>query len=131
MLLVKTRLAPSAIAGIGLFADEDIKAGMVTWRFMPGLDQLFSDDDLATLPEAVRTQFLTYTYLHAATGKHVYCLDNARFMNHSDTPNTAGVHEGNAIEGHDIALRDIARGEELTCDYHAFDGQAVRKLAGA
>ena len=34
MLLVKTRLAPSPIAGIGLFADEDIKKGTVTWRFM-------------------------------------------------------------------------------------------------
>lgn len=130
MLLVKTRLAPSPIAGIGLFADEDIKAGTVTWRFMAGLDQLFSDDDLAVLPGPVRAQFLTYTYLHEVSGKHVYCLDNARFMNHSTDPNTAGVHEDNGIEGYDVALRDIAKGEELTCDYHAFDGDAVRKLTG-
>ncbi len=30
------------------------------------------------------------TYLHNRTGKYVACLDNARFMNHSDNPNTAG-----------------------------------------
>ena len=126
--MVKTRLGPSPIAGIGLFADEDIEAGTVTWRFMPGFDQLFTDEDLARLPEPVRAQFLTYTYLHDATGKHVYCIDNARFMNHADAPNTAGVHDAGAIEGYDIALCDIAKGEELTCDYHAFDAHVAKKL---
>ena len=29
-------------------------------------------------------------YLHNRTGKYVACLDNARFMNHSDNPDTAG-----------------------------------------
>ena len=47
MLMVKTRLGPSSIAGIGLFADEDIPAGRVTWRFVPGFDQLFCEQDIA------------------------------------------------------------------------------------
>lgn len=34
MLLVKTRLGISSIHGIGLFADELIPKGTVTWRFM-------------------------------------------------------------------------------------------------
>jgi SET domain-containing protein len=131
MLMIKARLGPSPIAGIGLFADQDIKAGTVTWRFMPGFDQLYSDAELARLPGEVRAQFLTYTYLHEASGKHVYCIDNARFMNHADTPNTAGVHRDGEIEGYDVATRDIAKGEELTCDYHTFDGEVAKKLSGA
>jgi SET domain-containing protein len=27
-----------------------------------------------------------------------------------------------------VALRDLAAGEELTCDYHAFDAEAPAKL---
>lgn len=131
MLMVKTRLAPSAIAGIGLFADEDIAAGTVTWRFVAGFDQLFSQADIDRLPEPARSQVLTYTYQHPQSGRYVFCLDNARFMNHADEPNTRGVHAGDAIDGYDIATRDIASGEELTCDYHTFDDTAAAKLGGA
>lgn len=128
MLVVKTKLGPSAIEGIGLFADEDIAAGTVTWRFVPGFDLVFSAAQIAQLPEPARTALLNHTYQHASTGLHVYCLDNARFMNHAEAPNTAGVHEAGAIEGYDVALRDINRGEELTCDYRTFDALVTQKL---
>lgn len=130
MLMVKTRLCVSPIAGIGLFADEDIPAGTITWRFIPGFDQLFSESQLQSLPEPARTQMRTYTYKHEATGKHVYCLDNARFMNHAGDPNTKGVHEEGGIEGYDVATRPIRKGEEMTCDYHTFDGTVAEKLGG-
>jgi hypothetical protein len=39
--------------------------------------------------------------------------DDARFYNHSDHPNTAWNEKLNA----EIAIRDIAAGEEITCDY--------------
>jgi SET domain-containing protein len=128
MLLVKTRLGLSSIDGIGLFADENITKGSITWRFIPGFDQLFSETDFAALPDAARSMLMTYTYLHEPTGKRVFCLDNARFMNHSDNPNTEGVHEIGAIDGYDVATRDIEKGEELTCDYRLFDGEYRAKL---
>ncbi len=128
MLLVKTRIGPSAIEGIGLFAAEPIPAGTVTWRFMTSFDQLFSDAEFAVLPEPVRACLETYGYLHAPSALWVLCLDNARFMNHADDPNTAGVHDNGAIDGYDIATRDIAEGEELTCDYRQFDGSFAKKL---
>ena len=128
-MLVKTRLGPSAIEGFGLFADEDIAKGTITWRFAPGFDLLFSDAELAALPAVVQSMMTNYTYLHQPTGKHVFCVDNARFMNHSDSPNTAGIHANGAIEGYDVATRDIVKGEELTCDYLTFDGAAAEKLA--
>jgi hypothetical protein len=128
MLLVKTRLGQSQIEGIGLFAAEPIKAGTVTWRFLDGYDQCFTAEQIAALPAVAREAIETYTYLHQPGGLYVYCLDNARFMNHADDPNTAGVHVDGAIEGYDIATRDIAEGEELTCDYRLFDGNYRRKL---
>lgn len=129
MLMIKTKLAPSPIAGIGLFADQDIPAGTITWRFVPGFDQLFTDDELNTLPEPARSEIRTYTYKHEATGQHVYCLDNARFMNHAENPNTRGIHADGEIAGYDIATRDIRKGEELTCDYYTFDGTVEEKLS--
>lgn len=128
MLLIKTRLAPSPIAGIGLFAAEPVKAGTKTWTFMPGFDQLYSAEQIAHLPPAARATMETYCYLHEDSGRYVFCLDNARFMNHADNPNTAGVHAGGAIDGYDIATRDIAEGEELTCDYRLFDATYRAKL---
>jgi hypothetical protein len=40
------------------------------------------------------------------------------------------VHAANAIEGYDIAIRDIEEGEELTCDYRSFDAHFERKIGG-
>ena len=120
MLTVKTRIGLSEIEGMGLFADEDIAAGAVTWRYVVGFDQLFPAEKIAALPEPARSELVNHTHVDAATGLHVLCLDNARFMNHADKPNTRGVHSPDAIEGYDIATRAISRGEELTCDYGAF-----------
>lgn len=128
MLMVKTRLAPSLIAGIGLFAGQDIKKGTVTWRFMPAFDRLLSEADILNLPEPARANILDHAYLDAASGLFVLCADNARFMNHDADPNTAGVHAPGSIEGYDIATRDIASGEELTCDYRTFDAHVGVKL---
>jgi SET domain-containing protein len=130
MLTVKTRLGPSDIAGMGLFADQAIPKGTVTWRFMPGLDRLLTEDEMNALPEPARSSLLDHTYRDAASGLFVLCADNARFMNHAEDPNTAGVHEPCAIEGYDVATRDIAAGEELTCDYRTFDAHVDFKLSG-
>ena len=129
MLMVKTRVGPSVIAGLGLFADEDIPKGTVTWRFMNGYDRLFTKAQIEALPEPARSNLRDHAYLDAASGSFVLCADNARFMNHADAPNTAGVHEAGAIEGYDVALRHIPAGEELTCDYRLFDANVDEKLA--
>ena len=121
MLMVKTRIAPSRIAGIGVFADQDIPAGTVTWRFMPGYDLLLTQSAMDALPEPARSSLRDLAYYHAASDCYVLCADNARFMNHADEPNTARFHVDGAIEVDDIATRDIRVGEEMTCDYRLFD----------
>lgn len=131
MLMVKTRLGLSSIAGIGLFADQDIAKGTVTWRFMPAYDRLLARAEIDSLPEPARSNILDHVYLNAASGLFVLCADNARFMNHANNPNTAGVHEPGAIDGYDVATRDIGTGEELTCDYRTFDAHVDIKLGTA
>lgn len=128
MLMIKTRLGESPIAGIGLFAAEPIAKGTVTWQFLQGYDRLLTSREMAAIPEPARSDLLEHVYLDAASGLFVLCIDNARFMNHADNPNTAGVHEDGKIEGYDIATRDIAEGEEITCDYGAFDANVALKL---
>lgn len=128
MLIVKTKLGLSPIDGIGLYADEDIKAGTVTWRFVAGFDQIWPDSQIMALPEPARSGLINHCYRNAATGDWVLCLDNARFMNHAAGANTRGIHADGEIEGYDVATRDIARGEELTCDYRTFDSHHSEKL---
>lgn len=107
--------------GTGLFAAEPIAAGTPTWRFTPGIDLAIHPDALEALPDVGRDWFATYAYLDIRTGLYVLCADDARFMNHSDTPNVAGDYDREPVFGVDVASRDIEAGEELTCDYRTFD----------
>ncbi len=122
MLLVKTRLGLSSIHGIGLFADQDIPKGTHVWEFTPGFDQEIRREDLARIPEASRPDFLKYSYTSKKNGQYyILCCDDARFFNHNDNPNVISVPSNNGHEDIDVAARDIQRGEELTCDYRAFE----------
>lgn len=122
MLTVRTYLGPSAINGIGLFAAEPISAGSVVW-IRHKLDIAISDADLADLPAPALHQVAHHTYRDIVTGERILCGDNARFMNHSDDPNTGQLNPD--VE---IALRDIEVGEELTCNYRTFDADSVNFL---
>lgn len=121
MMLVPTRRESSPIHGTGLFAAEPIAAGTPTWRFTPGVDLSIHPDAVSIMPEVARDWFRMYAYLDIRTGLYVLCADDARFMNHSDTPSIGGDYEQEPVFGVDVALRDIDAGEELTCDYRTFD----------
>jgi SET domain-containing protein len=70
---------------------------------------------------------LKYSYFDDRVGLYELCSDDARFFNHADDPNTASVES--PAGGHfDVATRDIATGEELTCDYRTFDRDWRAKL---
>ncbi len=127
MLLVRTKIGPSAIHGIGVFADEFIPKGTPVWKFYPPFDQELTEHDLEEMSESSREQVLQYSYISPATGKYVLCFDDARFLNHSDTPNLIQDFQSSP-EGVDTAALDIYPGEELTCNYYDFDTDAERKL---
>ena len=115
MFLIKTRLGPSAIHGNGVFAGEAVTAGQTIWRFHPPFDQVFSEDQVNELPPAAKAFVDAYAYRSLQLGnKLVLSGDNARFLNHSDDPNTEERPFASA------ARRSIAIDEEITCDYDAF-----------
>ena len=123
MLLVETYLAPSPLHGIGLFAAERIAQGTVVWKFLPGFDQELSEQDVARLSPACRERILNYAYYNACKMRYILCADDARFINHSEAPNTRsiGFRHPTTTEGRTIAARDILPNEEITEDYRSFD----------
>lgn len=126
MLIVKTKLKYSEIHGLGCFAGEDIKKGQTVWRFDDGIDLVFAEKDFSKFPESFVEFLKMYAYspLNDSEKKYILCADNARHMNHSESPNL-----DETPEGLNVALRDIKAGEELTCDYSQFDKDASFKLS--
>jgi len=126
MLLVPTRLAPSHIHGLGVYAVAPIAKGTPVWRFERGLDMEFNPDIVPMLPAHVQKFFRHYGYLDRNVKRIILCFDDARFVNHSNAPNVATDYAKDP-HGLDVALRDIAAGEELTMDYAGFE-EAQRGL---
>lgn len=127
MLLVNTYVAPSRIHGMGLFAAEPIALGAPFWRFEPGFDQGIAAERLAAWPPLTQQHIRWFAYLSQTDGHYILSGDFCCFMNHAEEPNT-GAPAGVQPPVTTIALRDIAAGEELTCDYFAFDAEAHSKL---
>jgi len=115
MLRVPTYVAPSPIAGVGLFAATDLQAGLVIWEYEEGVDWRIPPAELARFPEPFQSRMRHYLYLDES-GLYVLCGDNAKYMNHSDDPNcddSGGTHT--------VVRKSVRAGEELTCDYRLFD----------
>ena len=96
--------------GWGVFATRRIPRGTIIWA-LDALDQRFTPVEIAALPPYARAQIDKYSYVDSR-GDHILCWDHARFFNHSCAANCLSV-------GYDfeLAVRDIAAGEELTDDY--------------
>ncbi len=76
----------------------------------------------------MQTYVRYYAYLDTKYDKYVLSFDNDRYTNHSKEPNTKTHFPPEDSFGVMIATRNIAHGEELTCDYYEFDGEAEWKL---
>lgn len=114
MFTVPTVVRGSSIHGVGVFSPTFIPAGSLIWEFTPEVDWRLTPGEMASFPEPFQTRLRRYSYLEES-GTYVLCGDNAKFMNHSALPNC------DDRGSHTIAARDIQSGEELTCDYSAFD----------
>ena len=96
--------------GYGVVALKPIPQGTITWA-LDKLDRVFTPEQVKQM-DALYQQILDkYTYRNAE-GNYIFCWDNARFVNHSSRANCLTT----AYE-FEIAIRDIAAGEELTDDY--------------
>lgn len=116
MLLVNNYVGKSEIEGVGVFAAEPIAQGTVIWRFDAEFDRLIPMERYRAAEPLVRQLLDRYAYPSPdRPGFIVYETDNGRFMNHADDPNSDFSDEGGAR-----ATRDIAAGEEITCNYGHF-----------
>jgi len=116
MLLIRTYVAQSAIEGVGVFAAEPIRKGASIWRLDPDFDRLIPIEKYEAAPLHLKELLDRYAYPSPdRPGFMVYEVDNGRFMNHAQRPNTDFSQYGGAT-----ATRDIAAGEEITCDYGEF-----------
>lgn len=116
MMLVRTYVAASQIEGLGVYADEFIRAGTLIWQFNPKFVMTFREEDIEHLPEHTKEFVQRYGFPHITSGTIVLELDNGRFMNHTLKPNTNFT-----VFEHGYAIRDIHPGEEITCNYYEFD----------
>ena len=116
MILVHTTLEPSHRHGIGLFAAEFIPKGTVTWKYDPYFDTSFPESAIERMSLPAREKFMSYAYFDDDLKEYVLCFDDQRFINHCSTNwNILSTPQM------DVAARDIGIGEELLCDYRAFE----------
>ena len=108
--------------GYGLFARKPIPRGTITW-VLDEVDQRLAPEKVYGLTPVLRQAVLKYGFIDPG-GDFVVCWDHARFQNHSCNANTLSC-----VLDLDIALRDIAQGEEITCDY-ALINMAIDCLCG-
>ena len=100
----------SPAVGVGVIAKTAIPKGTLVWVRDP-LDRTLQPIDVATLPEPLQDFSLTYMYRNCL-GEYVLLWDHGKYVNHGFNPNCMPTPYG-----FDIAIRDIAEGQELIEDY--------------
>ncbi|MFA7302465.1 MAG: SET domain-containing protein-lysine N-methyltransferase [Candidatus Paceibacterota bacterium] len=94
---------PSPIEGLGSFTKRPFKKGEVVFVWHP---KVLTKEEVETLPEDQKRYFDT-----RADGTPILMQIPERYVNWATDPNT--VLDGES----DVALRDIAAGEEITSAY--------------
>lgn len=121
MLFIKTKVLPSKIQGLGLFADEFIPKGTIIWKFTPEFDLKFTKKQIKKFPKQVQEYLETYCWLSKKSDNYCFSSDNGKYFNHSKNPNSLSAYYENEEEVVTKAIRDIQKGEEITDDYSTFE----------
>jgi len=95
----------SKIHGKGVFAARDFKKGEVVINWADCSETL-AKKEMHALP-AAKKKYVSYL----GRGKYVLFKSPGKFVNHSCEANTK------AINGRDVAVRNIRKGEEITANY--------------
>ena len=108
--------------GNGVFATAPIPMGTIAYA-LDALDLHFTRDDPRLSDPAYRDIILKYS-TREVDGSYTMSLDIARYVNHCCHYNTLTTGYG-----FEIAVRDIAAGEEITDDYGVFNLEEPLPLA--
>lgn len=112
---VKTKIAPSKVHGVGVFALRDIPKGQKLYTDMaPRMYNLPYKEFRNLFPEV--RKIILGRWPQIVNGSAFVFPDTRiqAFMNHSDTPNYDAVN--------DVALDDITEDTEITEDYRKIPG---------
>jgi hypothetical protein len=101
------------VVGHGVIATAPIPRGTLVWA-QDRMDQSFHPAELDAMTPVLRVPVERYSY-RDHTGQMVLCWDLAKYFNHSCEANCLGLDFP-----FEIAVRDIAPGEQLTDDYGSF-----------
>lgn len=121
MLIIKASAKPSAIHGIGLFADQEIKKGTIIWKYNNKFDISFTREEMNTLNEIQKNFVFHFAYLSKISNKYILSIDDSRFINHSINNNMDSVETSGETESCAVAKKDITIGEEITVNYCLID----------
>lgn len=121
------QVRPSPIHGCGLFARTFIPAGSSWWKATLDNVLLLSRAHLETLTDSRTNKTINgilnaarvYGYYSTRLDSIIVCLDNARYVNHSNEPNSGAPADGDPLCS--VALRDIFEGEEILENYGHYD----------
>jgi hypothetical protein len=114
MMIVQNFVAASPIHGVGLYCGEDLEAGRVVYVFDPAVDIRMDRQQIQAKGPMFARFMRIFAYEDLDHGHLYISVDNSKFMNHSENPNTLWDREKG------WTCRPIAKGEELTCDYYTF-----------
>ncbi len=113
--IVRFKIGPSDIHGVGIIALKDVKKGTVMdmdalpnqfdlpFKKFPKLDRMVQDILLGYYPLIIEGSHFSYPITRFQA-----------FLNHADDPNYDAVK--------DIMLKDVKKGEEITEDYRKIKG---------
>lgn len=104
--------------GHGVVATRPIPRGTITWALDP-LDQVLTPGEVERLGSLFRERLDHFTF-RDSEGHYVLCWDAARYVNHSSQANCLTT-----AYDFEIAIRDIAPGEQLTDDYGTLNIEAA------
>lgn len=129
MIHIRYKIQASNTHGIGLFADQDIKAGDLIYTPNPLLDVDITEAQFETLSPSEQKEVMYYGYFNHKTHQWHVAFDAIRILNHGE------AEASNVSQDEDMVMRakkDILKGDELLQDYseiYPIDGEHFARIS--
>jgi hypothetical protein len=119
MLLIETYLKHVDGKGLGLFSREFIPKNTIWWIRDEKFDRVITSNDLIKY-DALQRRFIEMYGALEVNGSWYVCLDNARFVNHSDKIQSENTFNNLSLLENCYFIKDVLPDEEIVCDYRTW-----------
>lgn len=122
MFVIDTAIKSAGRKGLGVFATSNIRKGQLIWKFDENFKLCWSNQVFKKLHPRAKAYIRKYGAMESHNMWYLD-IDNTKYVNHSDNPNLQFINSkrkkdyGDIMSG--IALSNIKKGQEITCDYRA------------